>query len=254
MSFDRVAAIYDIHGNAPALQAVLDEIETLHVDLVIVGGDVLPGPQPLECFSALDTVKPPIRFIRGNGEREVLNLIDGNVSTAVPEQYLEAMRWVAQQLGDNLVQKIKRWPMTTSVPMPAFGNAMFCHATPLSDSDLFTSQTPEQQLVSTFNKAEAALVVCGHTHMQFARTIGNTRVVNAGSVGMPFGPPGAYWLLLERELNLRRTEYSLNAAAEQIRNTSYPGANDYAQRYVLNPPSEAEMRKQFEQAALGGGG
>ena len=94
------------------------------------------------------------------------------------------------------------------------------------------------------------MVVCGHTHMQFDRTIGHLRVVNAGSVGMPFGDPGAYWLLLGPDAQLRVTRYELAAAAERIRQTEYPQAADSAARHVLQPPSEAEMLQLFARAEL----
>jgi len=94
------------------------------------------------------------------------------------------------------------------------------------------------------------LVICGHTHMQFERTIGKVRVVNAGSVGMPFGEPGAYWLLLGPEVELRRTAYALARAASRIRATKYPQAEEFAARNVLEPPSEAQMLELFARAEL----
>jgi diadenosine tetraphosphatase ApaH/serine/threonine PP2A family protein phosphatase len=94
------------------------------------------------------------------------------------------------------------------------------------------------------------LVVCGHTHMQFDRTIGSVRVVNAGSVGMPFGTPGADWLLLGPTLQLRHTSYDLAAGAERIRATTYPQAREFAEQYVLQPPSEEDMLRAFGAAEL----
>ena len=97
---------------------------------------------------------------------------------------------------------------------------------------------------------DANLVICGHTHMQFDRTVGKTRVVNAGSVGMPFGEPGAYWLLLENDVELRYTHYDLEEAARVVCETTYPQAQEFAQRNILNPPSEAEMLEAFSRAEL----
>lgn len=131
-----------------------------------------------------------------------------------------------------------------------YGRVLFCHSTPRSETDVFTRLTPEDQLTSIFESAGAAVVVCGHTHMQFDRTIGSTRVVNAGSVGMPFGEPGAYWLLLGREVQLRRTAYDLERAAERIQSTSYPGAAEFAANNVLRPPSASQMLEIFSRAAL----
>jgi diadenosine tetraphosphatase ApaH/serine/threonine PP2A family protein phosphatase len=92
---------------------------------------------------------------------------------------------------------------------------------------------------------DAPFIVCGHTHMQFDRRVGATRIVNAGSVGMPFGSPGAYWLSLGPDVRLRRTDYDLAAAAERIRKTVYPQAEMFAAQNVLQPPSEAQMRAAF---------
>ena len=86
--------------------------------------------------------------------------------------------------------------------------------------------------------------------MQFDRMVGSVRVVNAGSVGMPFGDAGAYWLLLGPDLQLRRTAYDLSSAAERIRATSYPQAEEFAVRSVLQPPAEQEMLDLFGKAEL----
>jgi diadenosine tetraphosphatase ApaH/serine/threonine PP2A family protein phosphatase len=95
------------------------------------------------------------------------------------------------------------------------------------------------------------MVVCGHTHIQFDRTIGRIRVVNAGSVGMPFEEPGAYWLLLGPNVQLRHTPYDLTKAAERIRATNYPQAQDFAAHNVLQPPSERETLEAFAKVELG---
>src|SRR6185436_16147885 len=107
-----------------------------------------------------------------------------------------------------------------------------------------------ERLLPIFGGLDVALAVCGHTHMQFDRTIGAVRVVNAGSVGMPFGEPGAYWLLLGPGVELRRTSYDLAAAAERIRATAYPNADEFAERFVLRPPTEQEILVAFNSAEL----
>src|SRR5213078_4072094 len=112
---------------------------------------------------------------------------------------------------------------------------LYCHATPLNDVDIFTELTPEARIAAQFADVDADLVVCGHTHMPFDRTIAGVRVVNAGSVGMPFGEPGADWLLLGPSVELRHTTYDLTAAAERIRTTRYPRAEEFAARHVLQP-------------------
>ena len=245
----RVAALYDIHGNLRALEAVLEEVRLAGVDLIVVGGDVLPGPMPRETLACLRAVEIPMRFIRGNGDREVLAVLTGTESGAVPEQFREAMRWNARQLRPEDVREVESWAQTLSVPVPGLGEVLFCHATPRSDTEIFTRLTPEDRLGPIFEGLDASLVVCGHTHMQFDRTIGGVRVVNAGSVGMPFGEPGAYWLLLGPDVELRRTLYDVMAAAARIRGTSYPQAEEFAARNVLQPPSEAQILAAYGSSA-----
>jgi hypothetical protein len=105
-------------------------------------------------------------------------------------------------------------------------------------------------MLPVFAGLDVRVVVCGHTHMQFDRVVGGVRVVNAGSVGMPFGEPGAYWLLLGPAVELRRTGYDLAKAAERIRKADYPQAEEFAARNVLRPPSEGEMVEAFTRAGL----
>ena len=195
----RVAALYDIHGNLPALEAVLREVRDAGVERIVIGGDVLPGPMPRECLTRLLDLDLPIQFIRGNGDREVIA-----PTGAVPEAYRASMRWNAAQLSAAEIQ-IAGALAADLHPDDGLGDVLFCHATPRNDMEIFTRLTPDQTLVPIFATLGVGLVVCGHTHMQFDRTVGTVRVVNAGSVGMPFGEPGAYWLLLGPDVQLRRT-------------------------------------------------
>jgi diadenosine tetraphosphatase ApaH/serine/threonine PP2A family protein phosphatase len=126
----------------------------------------------------------------------------------------------------------------------------FCHATPRNDTEIFSRETPDEKLIPIFDTIGASVVVCGHTHMQFDRIIGSTRVVNAGSVGMPFGKPGAYWLLLDNGLKLKRTDYDLEKAAQRIRGTDYPQAEQFAAGNVLDPPSEETILAVYRNAEL----
>jgi putative phosphoesterase len=246
----RVAAIYDIHGNLPALEAVLQEIRQEKVDHIVVGGDVLPGPMPREVLDRLRDLHPPAHFIYGNGEVAVLQQMAGKQLSAVPQAFRPVIRWTAQQLHPEHQQFLSTWPKTLTLEIASLGSVLFCHATPQNENDIFTRLTPDDRLVQLFEKVHAAVVVCGHTHMQFDRTIGHTRVVNAGSVGMPFGKPGAHWLLLGPDIHFRHTAYNLAHAADRIRSTAYPQAHDFAARNILNPPTEQEMLEIFIRAAI----
>ncbi len=246
----RIAALYDIHANLPALEAVLGEVRHAGVDQVVVGGDVLPGPMPRETMEYLLGLDLPVQFIYGNGEVAVLEQMAGRELTAVPEPYRPIMHWTAQQLSPADQQVLASWPRTLSIAVSGIGTVLFCHATPRNENEIFTRSTPEERLLPVFAGVDASLIVCGHTHMQFDRTVGRTRVVNAGSVGMPFGKPGAYWLLLGRDVEFRHTPYNLAGAAERICNTAYPQAREFAAHNVLEPPTEEEMLKAFTRAEL----
>jgi predicted phosphodiesterase len=241
----RLAALYDIHGNLPALEAVLADVRQARVDQIVVGGDVIPGPMPRETLACLLNLEIPAHFIFGNCEIAVLEQMAGREPARVPDQFRPIIRWTAEQLGPEYRQALASWPKTVHFATPDLGDILFCHATPRNEDEAFTRLTAEEKLMPIFEAAQANLVVCGHTHMQFDRGVGSTRVVNAGSVGMPFGNPGAYWLLLGSGVELRHTSYDLARAAERIRQTAYPGAEEFAAHSVLAPPSEDEMLRAF---------
>lgn len=251
----RVAVLCDIHANLPALDAVLDDVRTAEVDRMVVGGDVIPGPMPRETLARLFDLDIPVQFIHGNGELAVLAQIDAVDPQAVtywgttgggplPEPFREVVRWTARQVKPEYDQVLRSWPKTLQLAIPELDDVLFCHGTPQSETDAFTRLTPEAALLPVFRGLKVPLVVCGHTHMQFDRKIGSVRVVNAGSVGAPFGPSGADWLLLGKDVQLRHTSYDLASAATSVRGTSYPQADQFAHA-ILNPPSEAAMLEQF---------
>jgi predicted phosphodiesterase len=257
----RVAALYDIHGNLPALEAVLQDIRQTDVNQIVIGGDVVPGPMPRETLGRLLDLNLPTHFIYGNGELAILAEMAGARTGSVsywgttsgarpPESILEIYRWTAAQLQPEFEPVLARWPKTLQLEINGLGQVLLCHSTPRSETEVFTRLTSEGRLLPLFDPLQVAVIVCGHTHMQFDRMIGRTRVVNAGSVGMPFGEPGAYWLLLGPDIQLRHTPYDLMKAAERIRATSYPQAQDFAAHNVLQSPSEEKMLEAFSKAEL----
>lgn len=245
----RIAALYDIHGNLPALEAVLEEVRREDVDRVIVGGDVVPGPMPRETLGRLLALDIPTQFIYGNGEVAVLAEIAGQ-TPKVPEQFRDLIRWCAREVSAGYREVLAGWPKALRADVPEIGGVLFCHATPRNEDDIFTRLTAEERLRPIFDALDVSLVVCGHTHMQFDRTIGRVRVVNAGSVGMPFGEAGADWLLLGPGVQLRHAAYDLQTAAARIRATAYPQADEFAERSVLHPRSEQEMLDLYGRAEL----
>jgi putative phosphoesterase len=246
----KIAAIYDIHGNLPALEAVLREIDQADPDIILVGGDDVLGPMPRATLERLMQLGSRARFIHGNCDRYVVTAFDGlPFDSSTSEEAQEVMRWTAQQLDRSHRDFLAALPEHFSAYIDGLGEVLFCHGSPRSDEELITSATPEARLRAILTGVKQQIVVCGHTHMQFDRTLDGIRVVNAGSVGMPYGEPGAYWLLIGPEVVLQRTTYDLTQAAEQVRVSGYPQAQDFADENVLKPPTQAEAIELFERMA-----
>ena len=144
----RIAALYDIHGNLPALEAVIREFRELGVDRIVVGGDVVPGPMPEGTLSALASLDIPVDFIFGNGEVAVLQQMAGEEPIAVPEPYRPSIRWTADRLRPQQTF-LSGWPKTLRLDIPDLGSVMACHATPRDENEIFTGLTPEDLLRPT---------------------------------------------------------------------------------------------------------
>jgi putative phosphoesterase len=243
-----VAALYDIHGNLPALEAVLAEVAAWAPELILVGGDVVPGPMPEACFEALATAAAPVRWIRGNGDVGVVATARGAPPSHVPEAFHPVMRWVAGRTSEARLEDMAGWPLSVTLSVGGIGEVLFCHATPRNEDEIFTVNTPDISLHDAFAGVAADVVVCGHTHMPFDRLVNGTRVVNAGSVGMPFGDLQAQWLALGPDgVRPRRVRYDLAGAATRIAATGYPIPMDLA-----NPPDAGAMLASFDKATEAG--
>ena len=234
-----VAALYDIHGNLPALEAVLAEVP--EEAAIVIGGDVFSGPMPSETLSRVRGLGPRVRFVRGNADRDL---------GPYEEQWRARYEWLLAQLTTDEWAAAEAWPATLTLEVDGLGETLFCHGTPRSDLEAITAITSDDRLRDILSEVAAETVVCGHTHHQFDRRIDGTRVVNAGSIGMPYeGRPGAYWALLGPEVELRRTEYDVAAAAEAIRATSYPDPEEKIE-LLMNPHTAEEAAEVLEQHAL----
>jgi putative phosphoesterase len=190
----KVAALYDVHGNLPALEAVLAEVGD--ADVILVGGDVAAGPWPSETLERLRGLGDHVHFIRGNADREIA---EEEAGRAPPE----LMEFVRTRLSPEQIEFLGSLPLTATI-----GDVLYCHATPRNDEEIFTRISPAERWQEALTGVDADMVVCGHTHVQFDRRVGDVRLVNAGSVGMPYeNEPGAYWALIDDDVELRRTEY-----------------------------------------------
>ncbi|WJQ79747.1 metallophosphoesterase family protein [Brevibacillus brevis] len=248
----KVAALYDIHGNAPALQAVLIELEAVKPDLIVIGGDTISGPMPVQTLEMLFQLDTPLQFIRGNGEREVLLTFDGEAQALeMSDSVREITSWVAEQLSRSDRDFLAQLPLTYTLTRENYEDVLFCHAIPTNDEDIFTPLTPDTVVATYFERTLQRIVICGHTHVQFERRLGDLRILNAGSVGMPFAnKPGAYWLLLDGDSYEHRfTPYDIEAAAKQIASTNYPQAQKFAEENVREIPTDQEAMEFLEALA-----
>jgi putative phosphoesterase len=223
-----VAALYDVHGNLRALEAVLADAEE-SADVVVFGGDLVWGPWPSECLQRAESLGDRAVFVHGNCERLVL---DG----ASP-----GYAWARDRLSAEELARIEAWPMIETLDVGGLGPTLFCHATPRSDEENLTPESPRRAWADALAGVEQHVVVCGHTHLQFDCELGGFRVVNPGSVGAPTVRPAAWWALLGPDVDLRTTAYDTEATIAAA--TTFFPDEDGLVRWLREPPSyEARVR------------
>jgi putative phosphoesterase len=229
-----VAAIADIHANLHALQAVLADARFQAADEVVVLGDSIAGPFPAETFDLLADLGVKARILRGNADRLVL------------EEDTEASRWRRQRLGPERLAAVAAWPQWFPIEVPGLGRVRCCHATPRSDEEIVTRFTPADELAAVLADTEEPVVIGGHTHVQLDRSVPDHRLLNAGSIGLPYeGTRGAFWALLGPDVEFVRTDYDVDAAAEAIRAVGYPDVEAH-ESSLLEPPAPEDVSKYFE--------
>jgi predicted phosphodiesterase len=218
------------------LEAVLAEVEDAQL---VFGGDMAAGPLPAETLDrimALDAL-----VIRGNADRELL-------SDPLPPGGL-IDEWVGAQLDNRHREFIAGLPEQVEIDLDGFGRVLFCHGSPRSDEEMILRTTPDDWLREMLEGVEADVVVCGHTHMQFDRRVDRWRVVNAGSVGLAYGAPGAHWIMLGPDVEHRQTRYDNEAFADRVKTFEWSIAERFAEENIRNFPSEEEVLEFFEPRA-----
>ena len=247
----RILALYDIHGNPDALDAVLADPRAANPDAVVVGGDVVPGAFAVAALDRLDalseTLGGEVHWLRGNGEREVAAAVDGP-PPAAGDNAAEMSAYSADELGPERARPLGDLPLTVTVD-----GVLFCHATPRSDEELVTRISAPERWSEVLAGVDAALVVAGHTHQQDDRMVDGVRFINAGSVGLPYeGDGDARWLWIEDGVpELRRTAYDAAAAGRRMRDAC-ASLGDSVNASLIEPVEAMVVTRMFEERAGAG--
>ncbi len=237
----------DVHGNAVALAAVLDELESENVDLVVWTGDLSWGSEPAATLALVRGLDLAAKYVRGNAERALLELKAGR-----PDEPTERERWMLDQHSDDDLAFAATFEHAVSVEIEDLGVTYFTHGSPRSDEELLTERTPEKRIRAATTEIAERVLVTGHTHCQYDRQVAGLRALNPGSVGLPYeGRSGAYWALLGPGVELRRTEYDIAAAVAQMRGTDDPRVEVIVE-LMLQPRSREEAIEHAEKLEFSG--
>jgi putative phosphoesterase len=243
----RVAVLGDVHGNAVALRAVLEELRGEGVDLVVWTGDLSWGPEPAATLELVRSLELPARYVRGNAERALFEIEDGTI--AEPS---EREQWMLAAHSAQDLDFARSFVHAHSVEIDGLGPTYFTHGSPRSDEELLTAGTPEERVAAATYEISERVLVTGHTHSQYDRVAAGVRALNPGSVGMPYeGRPGAYWALLGPDVELRRTEYDVDEAIARLRSSGIPDPEQLVET-LTSPPTPEELIAHAEQLEFSG--
>ena len=243
----RVAVFADIHGNLPALDAVLADADAAGADVIVLNGDMATGPMPAQTLERLAGLGDRAVWVRGNCERELAAAWDGDLDPDLPEQARIPAEYCAAQIGRAHRDLLDGLPLSAVLEVTGLGPVRFCHATARDDTTIVLVDSPIDDYRAGFAGTMEATVVLGHTHMPFDRLADRRRFVNPGSVGMPYGTAGAHWALLGPEVTLRRTAYDVRAAARTMRAAApgYPDLDEFIEENMVTVPSDADALAVF---------
>jgi putative phosphoesterase len=236
----RVAALADVHGNAPALQAVLAEVAREQVDLIVFCGDLTWGPLPSETLALVAALDVPARFVRGNADRMVGVEPEGRGP------------WMAEHHDAEQTAFVNGFESHVVVDVDGLGPTRFVHGSPRSDEECVTPETPAERVAEFMADVPERVVVTAHVHVSYNRVVDGVRLVGPGSVGRPYeGEPGARWALLGPDVELRRTEYDVESTAALYRASGIPEAEQDVE-ILLHPPTRAEVIAHAESVVFAG--
>jgi predicted phosphodiesterase len=223
----RLALIADIHGNLPALEAVLAEIAVLRPDRLVVAGDVVDGgPDSAGCWRRVKALGCPV--IRGNHERYVFDYGTERADPAWRSPQFAPLRFARAELTGEEMAELAALP--TSWRDPAHPELLVVHASLRGDNDSIFPYTPEAQIDPMFEglDPQVSVIVRGHNHACSTREWAGRRIVTTGSTGLPQdGNPAAQFLLLELgssgvwSVRHRAVRYDVGATLRRFRESGY---------------------------------
>jgi putative phosphoesterase len=242
---DSVAVLSDIHGVLPALDAALAEPDVEAADAIVLTGDIAAGPQPVEVLDRLTALGDRVVWVRGNADRELVAL----ARDPEREAGFAVSGWAARQLRPDQLELLERLPHPVTLEVAGFGEVLFCHGSPRDDDEVVLVDTRMSRWKEVLADVPETVttIVCGHTHMPFARLVNRRLVINPGSIGMPYGHTGAPWALLRNgAVQLRRSEFDIERARQSIRETStFPDVDDWTDEYLHSRNSDADAIEAF---------
>lgn len=241
-----MAVISDIHGMLWALDRVLEEPAVGGADLIVVTGDYTWGPEPTAVLDRLVQLGDRAALVRGNADRELLAMAQG-LDVGLADDPLSM--WGAAQLGPDHQRLLEQMPQTITLDLPGVGPVLFCHATPRNDEEvvLVNSRVERWADVLADLPADVRTVVCGHTHMPFTRLVDGRLIVNSGSVGLPYGQPGAHWALLSNgTVTLGHTLLDRDdLIRETAQSSTFPDVTDWLTATFVEPASDLDALANF---------
>lgn len=237
----RVAALADVHGNAPALAAVLTEVAEERVDAIVFCGDLTWGPLPNETLALVRAIELPTHFVRGNADRML-----GNDES-------DRGVWLVEQHDPESMSFVNGFPTHVVLDVDGLGPTRFVHGSPRSDEECVTPQTPEERVREVMAGVPEQVVVTAHVHVSYDRLVGDVRLIGPGSVGRPYeGKRGARWAILGPAVELRETQYDHEATAELYRASGIPRAEEFDVDALLNPITRDEIVADAEARVFAG--
>jgi predicted phosphodiesterase len=241
----KVLALYDIHGNVDALNAVLADASAAAPDAIVVGGDAVPGPFARAVLDRLAALSAPHYFIRGNGERETAEAAVATTPPADDDLAGVTAAVTAAELGVDRARALGDLPLVAKLD-----GVLYCHATPRADDEMVTRASPPARFAKVLAGVDARVVIAGHTHQQDDRTVGTVRFVNAGSVGLPYeGDGAARWAwVVDGIPALRSTAYDAKAAGTRMLTAGWPDERS-VRGALVDPLAPSVITELFERLA-----